>query len=71
MSNHFYFTCNTCLVSMTKSSAVIVGVSVYCAKCNPNECGECATTNVPHDSCLYGGKRIGHSATHCTADSCY
>ena len=71
MANHFYFTCNTCQVSMTKSLAVIVGTSVYCNKCNPNECGECATTPVPHNNCLYGGKAIGHSATHCTANACY
>jgi hypothetical protein len=37
----------------------------------PLPCGECATTPVPHDNCLYGGKRIGHSEIHCTANSCY
>lgn len=26
---------------------------------------------VPHYNCLYGGNATGHSAAHCTADSCY
>ena len=26
---------------------------------------------VPHFSCLYGGKAVGHSAAHCTASACY
>jgi len=28
-------------------------------------------SQVPHNNCLYKGKAIGHSETHCTADSCY
>jgi len=26
---------------------------------------------VPHYNCLYNGRAIGHSMSHCTADSCY
>jgi len=26
---------------------------------------------VLHDNCLYRGRSMGHSATHCTADACY
>jgi hypothetical protein len=37
-----------------------------------DNCKQCeGNTNVPHDNCLYKGKAIGHSASHCTADSCY
>lgn len=35
-------------------------------------CARCATdAYVPHYNCIYGGRRIGHSASHCTADACY
>lgn len=38
----------------------------------PAECVECRTNvYVPHNSCLYGGNRTGHSKTHCTANACY
>jgi hypothetical protein len=25
----------------------------------------------PHWSCLYGGRKIGHSRSHCSADACF
>lgn len=35
-------------------------------------CERCTTdAYVPHYNCIYGGKRMGHSASHCTADACY
>jgi hypothetical protein len=35
-------------------------------------CKRCTTDEyVPHYNCIYGGKAAGHSAAHCTADSCY
>lgn len=35
-------------------------------------CARCAAdAYVPHYNCLYHGNAIGHSAAHCTADSCY
>jgi hypothetical protein len=36
---------------------------------------ECCTSGkglaVPHDNCLYGGRKMGHSPSHCTADACF
>lgn len=26
---------------------------------------------IPHNNCMYGGRKIGHSVAHCTADACY
>lgn len=26
---------------------------------------------VPHFSCLYGGRSMGHNEAHCTARACY
>ena len=54
----------------------------YCNVCMPSEpkvryqtaegCERCTTdAYVPHFSCLYGGKAVGHSAAHCTASACY
>ena len=35
-------------------------------------CERCTTdAYVPHYNCIYGGRAIGHSASHCTADACY
>ena len=35
-------------------------------------CQRCTTDEyVPHYNCLYGGKAVGHSASHCTANGCY
>lgn len=35
-------------------------------------CERCTTDEyVPHYNCLYGGKAVGHSASHCTANGCY
>lgn len=35
-------------------------------------CARCTTDEyVPHYNCLYSGKASGHSASHCTADSCF
>jgi hypothetical protein len=35
-------------------------------------CERCQTDEyVPHYSCMYQGKAIGHSASHCTANACY
>lgn len=37
-----------------------------------SDCARCQTDPyVPHDNCLYGGRAMGHSRTHCTADACY
>lgn len=27
--------------------------------------------HVPHNNCMYGGRKFGHSPAHCTADACY
>jgi hypothetical protein len=35
-------------------------------------CERCKTdAYVPHYSCIYGGKAVGHSVAHCTASACY
>ena len=35
-------------------------------------CARCDTdAYVPHFSCMYDGKAIGHSESHCTANACY
>ena len=35
-------------------------------------CVRCTTdAYVPHYNCIYGGNRMGHSPSHCTADACY
>lgn len=35
-------------------------------------CERCLTdAYVPHYTCLYAGKAIGHSESHCTANACY
>lgn len=52
---------------------------VECAEYTPTinyrtapDCERCTTDEyVPHYNCIYGGKAAGHSASHCTADSCY
>ena len=39
---------------------------------NQDTCKRCETdTFVPHNNCIYGGKAMGHSEAHCTADSCF
>jgi hypothetical protein len=35
-----------------------------CERCKVDE-------YVPHYNCIYKGQAMGHSAGHCTADSCY
>lgn len=36
------------------------------------ECERCKRgDSVPHNSCIYGGRKAGHSRAHCTADACY
>jgi hypothetical protein len=36
------------------------------------DCERCSTdASVPHFMCLYGGNRMGHSESHCTASACY
>lgn len=35
-------------------------------------CSRCETDEyVPHYNCIYSGNAAGHSASHCTADSCF
>lgn len=35
-------------------------------------CKRCTTDPyVPHFNCVYGGRAVGHSGAHCTADACY
>jgi hypothetical protein len=35
-------------------------------------CARCLTdAYVPHYNCLYAGKAMGHSESHCTANACY
>jgi hypothetical protein len=35
-------------------------------------CVRCTTdAYVPHYNCIYQGRAIGHSPSHCTADACY
>ena len=42
-------------------------IEVLCA----DGCDRCPDIHVPHFNCLYGGKAVGHSAAHCTANACY
>jgi hypothetical protein len=35
-------------------------------------CERCTTdVYVPHFTCMYAGKAMGHSESHCTANACY
>jgi hypothetical protein len=35
-------------------------------------CERCQTdAYVPHFTCMYAGKAMGHSVAHCTANACY
>jgi len=35
-------------------------------------CERCTTDAfVPHFSCMYAGRAMGHSESHCTASACY
>ena len=36
------------------------------------DCKRCQDKyDVPHFNCMYKGKAIGHSDSHCTASACY
>jgi len=36
------------------------------------DCERCKTDGyIPHFNCMYDGKAIGHSESHCTANACY
>lgn len=73
----YLYTCATCRISLAKSAVVIRASRTYCETHAPEKiadapCKRCEwDTAVPHNSCIYGGNRVGHSKAHCTADACY
>lgn len=73
------FTITRCKISHCNRAANATG---YCEVCTPSAvairyttcegCERCTTdAYVPHYNCIYSGNAMGHSAAHCTADSCY
>ena len=64
---------------MNVNATTIIGNYGYCQEHTPviryrteEGCERCLTdAYVPHYNCIYGGKAVGHSAAHCTANACY
>jgi hypothetical protein len=72
--SHTRLLANTNVPEKARKWAEDMGIQHPVIKWYVPRCERCRRDNgsdVPHDNCMYGGNRVGHSKAHCTAGGCW